>query len=115
MYAIAEVFYGVPLVSNKHALKLTPYLAEMIEEGDEEYGVQTFYSGSSNDTPAAFGVHLDSFDEGCAYVDPREVSMSPTPAQVDEYKRLVDNFPDPATKAWLQKQTPFVFFLWSTS
>lgn len=113
MYAIATVFYGVPLNSNEAEIPKSSLLEEAIEE--EQDGFTQLYSGGSNCVPSAFGVQLSEFDECCHHIDISTLQLSPTAEQVTEYKRLYE-----ALEPELQKELevygePRVFILWSTS
>lgn len=113
-YACASVVYGYPLVSNNGYVDYSENLMDLIDRGDN--GFLSFYSGSADQAPAAFGVDMDGFDEACAYVDARDMRMEPTDAQKDELNALFDAL-DPAIQTEIQSicGEPFVFILWSTS
>lgn len=114
MYAIARIIYGVPLVSNDDTpLELPASVSEAVE--DEEEGFLTYYSGSSDEPPAAFGVELGEFDEACAFVKPADLPLTPTAHHVAQYEALLATQP-PERKACLAALgAPQVLFLWSTS
>lgn len=113
-YACASIVYGYPLVSNKKYVEHSEDLEGLIERGDN--GFLSFYSGSADQMPAAFGVKMDGFTEVCAYVDVRGVTLEPTDAQKAQVKTMF-NALDPAVQMEIQSicAEPFVFILWSTS
>lgn len=113
-YACASVIYGYPLVSNDKDVDYTDDLMDLIDSGED--GFLSFYSGSADQAPAAFGVEMDGFDEACAYVDARDLRMQPTDEQKEELKTMFDAL-DPAIQTEIQSicAEPFVFILWSTS
>lgn len=113
-YACASVVYGYPLVSNNGYVDYSDNLMDLIDRG--ENGFLSFYSGSADQAPAAFGVDMDGFNEACAYVDVRGMSFEPTDAQKDELNALFDAL-DPAIQTEIKSicAEPFVFILWSSS
>lgn len=77
-------------------------------------GFLTYYSGNG-DTPAAFGVSLDCFDEADAYNNIASLKLEPTDAQKREFDRLWDHV-DVDLKPEIEKYgQPRTFFLWTTS
>ena len=115
MYAISQVIYGYPLVSNDKELDLSEELCELVWSDAEEDGWLHYYSGSATDEPAAFGIEIDEFDEACAYVDTRKLKMTPTQADIDKFNELFDKLEPEIQEELRQFGEPFVFFLWSTS
>lgn len=113
-YACASVIYGYPLVSNDGDVEYSDDLMDLIDSGED--GFLSFYSGSADQAPAAFGVEMDGFDEACAYVDGRDLRMQPTDDQKEQLKAMFDAL-DPAIQTEIQSicAEPFVFILWSTS
>lgn len=113
-YACASVVYGYPLVSNDGDVEYSADLEDLLESGED--GFLSFYSGSADQMPAAFGVEMDGFDEACAYVDARDMRMEPTDEQKEELKAMFDAL-DPAIQTEIQSicAEPFVFILWSSS
>lgn len=115
-YAIAEAIYGVPLVSKDLG---DPQVPQIIEEAieDELEGILTYYSGSADETPAAFGVDLRyGFDECSGYLEMSDVNPTVTEEQKEELNKLLNNLDEDLRKAILEYGgTPRVFFLWSTS
>lgn len=113
-YAIATIIYGLPLVSNDFEdLNYSEELNEALENDDA--GFHRFYSGGSNVDPAAFGVILGEFDEGCAYVDAHRLPLAPTPEQISEYVKLREPLSVALNEELDTYGEPRVFFLWSTS
>lgn len=107
MYAIAQVIYGIPLES--------PDLILEESLAGEEPGFLEYYSGSG-DTPAAFGVEIDSFDECCHHIFVRDLKLTPTAQQEAEYRDLWDQQPQEIQEALCKiAAEPEVFILWSTS
>lgn len=113
-YACASVVYGYPLVSNKKYVEYSEDLETLIDNRDN--GFLGFYSGSADQTPAAFGVKMDGFNEACAYIDVRGMQFEPTDAQKAEVETMF-NALDPAIQTEIQSicAEPFVFILWSSS
>lgn len=113
-YACASVVYGYPLVSNDGDVEYSADLEDLIESGED--GFLSFYSGSADQMPAAFGVEMDEFDEACAYIDARDMQLEPTDEQKEELKAMFDAL-DPAIQSEIQSicAEPFVFILWSSS
>lgn len=113
-YACASIVYGYPLVSNKKYVEHSEDLEDLIESG--ENGFLSFYSGSADQMPAAFGVKMGRFNEACAYVDVRGMTLEPTDAQKAEVETMF-NALDPVIQTEIQSicAEPFVFILWSTS
>ena len=118
MFAISEVIYGIPLVSNDAIVTYSEELENFIdEEWTAESGVSflSFYSGSGDQSPAAFGIQLDQFDEGCSYVNISDLTLIPSQEHVSQFKEAFEELSDDL-KAELSKfEGPRVFFLWSTS
>lgn len=112
MYAIANVIYGVPLTRG--------YLAELADDMNNE-GVQDsndgylkYYSGNSDYVPAAFGVELCSFDEATDYLEVEKLKLEPTDEDKKEFNRLLLELDEPFRNI-IERETPSVFILWSTS
>lgn len=115
MYAVANMIYGYPLVSSKSPSprKRFPRLDAAVDE--ERKGFFTYYSGSSDDTPAGFGIDLGGFDEACAFVPASDIPAAPTPEQQAQFQALFDAL-DPDLQADLRALgEPSTFLLWSTS
>lgn len=115
MYSVANSIYGLPLVANegKSPFQKYPRLAEAVEM--EVAGFLSFYSGSSDEKPQAFGLDIGGFDEACAFVNMADVPSAPTPEQIEAYQALFAA-QTPELQADLRALgEPFVFILWSTS
>lgn len=113
MYAIATVFYGLPLNSNDTEIAKSPLLEENIE--DESAGFNRLYSGGSNCEPTAFGIELSEFDEGCHHVELSDLKLEPTKAQYDEFTKLYNALEPELQEELKVYGEPRVFILWSTS
>jgi hypothetical protein len=115
-YAIAQVIFGVPLNIDEEN---DTVLVDALEEFDAQDGFLTYYSGSG-DTPAAFGVELDCFDECCYSIDIANIKLEPSDGQRRKFYELWEHL-EPEMRAEIKKasgQTVFVprtFILWSTS
>lgn len=116
MYSIAQIIYGIPLVSNDDG---APGQSEDLELAieDGEPGFLSYYSGAAPETPAAFGIELGEFDEACAWIDMKDVNLSPTPQQTSQFELLWKSL-----KKSLQEEIEAkygkdskVFILWTTS
>lgn len=113
MYAIANIIYGIPLISNDPDFSRSDDLQEFIdEEGD---GVQSLYSGAGGEQPAAFGVLIGEFDEACAFVEQSVYSASPSAEHVAEFNRLWANLSEEDRALMEPYGAPRTFLLWSTS
>lgn len=116
MYAIGQIIYGLPLVANEDEDSPQERFEILAEACQEECdGFLSYYSGASDESPAAFGVELGQFDECCAYIEAASLPLVPTPEQVAEYARLLDAQEPEVRKALENLGAPRVFFLWSTS
>lgn len=111
-YAIFTVFYGVPLVINNGGGR-SASLEEFVES--EPNGVYTKYSGSADETPAAFGVPIGQFNECCHHVELRELQLVPTAKQKSEFFALFEALSPSDTAMLNELGEPRVFFLVSTS
>lgn len=111
-YAIARVIYGIPVDLDFEELPEDHILREAVEE--EYDGFLSYYSGSA-DTPAAFGVEIDCFDEACFSIDISDLRLEPTEAQLRDYARLWEHL-ELEVKVELKRfGNPRAFILWSTS
>lgn len=114
MYSCATIIFGYPLVSNRKNVGYSEDLEECIENREE--GFQSYYSGSHDQPPAAFGVVISEMETVCAYTDLRTTRLEPTEAQKIKLNTLFN-----ALDENLQKEIkgicpePFAFVLWSTS
>lgn len=114
MYSCATIIFGYPLVSNRKNVGYSEDLEDCIENSEE--GFQSYYSGSHEQRPAAFGVVLSEMETVCAYTDLRTTRLEPTEAQKIKLDTLFN-----ALDENLQKEIksicpePFAFVLWSTS
>lgn len=117
MYAIAEVIYGFPLVahgSEDSPREKFPVLQDAVEEEEVE-GFLTYYYGSSDEEPAAFGIKLDGFDESYPYTGVSQLTLAPSAEQIQQYNDLL-TMQEPDVRAALENLgEPRVFFLWTTS
>ena len=115
MYAIANIIYGIPLISNEiPSIELSDELKEIIEDDDTD-GILSFYSGSGDNTPAAFGILLGQFDEACAYTDISKLKLTPIKEDIDQFEMLFNNLSNSLKIEIASISKPFVFFLWSNS
>lgn len=141
MYAIAEIIYGIPLctstkVKNAHGMEHLEEDAtrtervELALEGQDpddenvelplastlgEVGFNSPYSGSSDATPASFGVILGAFDEACHHTELGDLCLQPTDEQKAAYQAAWDALPEALRADLAVYGEPRVFFLWSTS
>jgi len=119
MYAIANIIYGIPLVKTDEESKHSEALKDLLEESDNEAGEApsfiSYYSGSAEVTPCAWGLELGYFDEGCAFVEADKLFMRPTNAQIAMVNEAFAALPE-ALRAEISEYGPIrVFALWSTS
>jgi len=116
MYAICNVIYGIPLNSNDYndEVEKSDTLQDLLYE--EEPGFYEFYSGVGDESPQAFGVLLDTFDECAHHTFLNSLQLSPTDAQRAQYDELFNSL-DPVLQQELRNiaQEPCTFILWSTS
>lgn len=117
MYAIAQIIYGYPLVSNDTDVPSARTTNELIDQAlvDEEDGFLEYYSGASDEEPVAFGIELGAFDEACAFVALSSLPTSPTAEQLAEFQANLDKLDAHTRSAIVALGEPSVFFLWSTS
>ena len=108
-YACFTVMYGIPLHSNQER---TAEVEELIENLE---GMFSPYSGSADESPAAFGIKLDGFDECSPFIDLAQLTLVPTPAQLDEFQKVWASLEPEEQKLISQFGEPRVFFLTSTS
>ena len=115
MYAIANVIYGIPLmIENGDEESMSDEFFEALDE--DEGGFMTFYSGSGDFIPRAFGVMLDQLDECCHHIFLDEVALAPTADQEAEYQALwARHSPETQAQLLAHGAEPRVFILWSTS
>lgn len=106
MYAIVDIVYGFQLTGET--------LSEDLEEAfDEELnGFEKPYSGGGDD-PRAFGVVLDSFEEG--HDDISSLRMEENDDDRAKLKKYLDALPDHLVQEIESFGPPRVFFLWGTS
>ena len=112
MYSIGKIIYGIPLVNGQ--ADRSEALDEFVE--DESLGVLTYYSGSADETPAAFGVELGSFDAIEGAMDMAQLALEPTTNQIVKFGNLWSSL-DPTLQAEINKVygQPRTFVLWTTS
>lgn len=132
MYAIVNIIYGVPLMGRETRKRTTrgievdePLCLEVARDYPSDKGFISYYSGNADETPMAFGIDLDSFDEASGgFNNLSSLKIEPTPEQKEEYQRLFDNLKqmeadDEELKGIIEeiqkRGDPRVFFLWSTS
>jgi hypothetical protein len=108
-YARFTVMYGIPLHGNDPRSADVEDLIENLE------GMYCPYSGSADESPAAFGVKLDDFDECSPYIDLAQLNLVPSPAQLKEFQKVWDALETEEKELLAQFGEPRVFFLASTS
>lgn len=125
MYTIAQVIYGIPL-----DIDFDYYYSEVEEEAedsDQEYvrllenhfendteGFLRYYSGSSENSPRAFGIEIDEFDE-CKTVKVSELNLVASEEVKKKYQELFNALDEDTQEELKAFGEPEVFFLWSTS
>jgi len=114
-YAIAQVIYGLPLNTNRSDDE--PWSEELEDQLDEgKNGFLKYYSANSDVIPAAFGIELCEFDEGCDHVDISDLKLEPTEDQKSKYQELLEMLPDDLLKEVTKRYSvPRTFILWSSS
>lgn len=110
MYCIVQIMYGVPL----EGVQEGTHLSDILEDGDTE-GLHTYYSGGGDETPAAFGVEIGTFDEANFSIDVSSLALTATPQQIQEYQRMFAALPSEIQSEVKKRGEPRVFFLFTTS
>lgn len=110
-YAICTAMYGIPLSDNVN--ERSNIMSEFVDS--DLPGVETRYSGSAMESPAAFGVELSSMDEACHHTEISELVLEPSDDVIHEFNSLYDNLTDEIKEELAIYGPPRVFFLWSTS
>lgn len=116
MYAIGNIIYGLPLHDpiGSDDVEYSDELEEAIEW--EQEGFQRFYSGNGSQSPTAFGVMLDEFNECSTHIDVSKLKLEPSPFVLKEYNELWNNLTDELKTELTEKfGSPRTFILWSTS
>ena len=114
MYAIGNIIYGIPLNDNDNDIEQPEILEVALEDEDPE-GFMTFYTGSGDTIPSAFGIVLDGIDEACHHIDLATLKLVPTDAEQAQFEKLYNDLPQELKDAVDVYGKPRTFILWSTS
>jgi hypothetical protein len=126
MYAIFKLIYGFPLNLNfdnyyenlednlQNDKQVDRTLEKMFENSLP--GFLSYYSLNAENTPRAFGIKIDSFDEG-DIVKVSDINLVPSEEVKQQYQELFNNL-NPMIQSELTNlsefKEPTVFFLWSS-
>lgn len=113
MYAIFQIFYGIPLTG--HHDEFEDEFEASNCGGGTGSGFEEWYSGSADEIPCAFGIEIGGFDEASDAIDVSTLPLNPTAHHMAEFWRMF-NALDPAVQAKVSKYgSPKVYFIPTTS
>lgn len=125
MYNIAQVIYGVPLVTNDDPPRYSEELQSLIvglDSGAQQDGWLSYYSGDASQSPLAFGFEVGEFDVVPNFIEGNTIAKIFSPPQSveeDRYARYTDLLE--ALPESLREEVigiggePRTFILWCTS
>lgn len=125
MYAIANVIYGFPVEidfdfyyeDDENYDEDSPRILEECFE-NEEKGFLEYYSGSSENSPKAFGITISRFDE-CTPVKISNLNLVATLDIKNQYNEAYESLNEEVKNELKSFQEDFgepqVFILWSSS
>ena len=111
-YAIFTIVYGFPL-ANVEDDNRSSELEDFVDRCPD--GVETRYSGSAIQIPAAFGLVLGQFDECDHHIEISSLTLIPTSKQLATFHRLFEALPLEDQHLLNTLGFPRTFFLVSTS
>lgn len=127
MYSIVHIIYGLPLVESiTKRIDELEARSESEDDLDEQEnwwegtegpcGFETFYDGSAEYMPGFCGVQLDEFNACSEPFALSDLTLAPSPQQIDDAKKKIDALPKWVKKMYDElEMTPDVYIVFSTS